>query len=253
MKIIKVKPLVILALATIGFSQNISASTIQVIGSFSNPTSTGYMYDQTFNQDNDPAPSQSMPANTNAVTDSVAYFGWGIDWRDSFINHHTIQSHFWFNGTGSVDGSTATTFTLGEAFSLGSFNYTNEQTVLSGGYVEIDFNMNILVDGVPLIPSTYRIGIDNTPNDSVPAYDTATLLSGPESILFYLDSAPYLLTFNGFTRDSGATFETYANLEEGAQTSAEIFATITAIPVPAAAWLFASGLLTLIGVSRRTP
>ena len=240
------------AVTLIASTQGAYAATVQVVGSFHNPSASSvYFYNRTYNQDNDTTPARELPGNLNASTDSVSYFGWGIDIYDSFINREIIQSHFWFNGTGSVDGSSATTISYGEAFSLGSFTYTNEQTQLSGGLVEIDFRMEIQLDGYGLMPIEYRIGIDNTTN---PANDTASLLSYPESVAFEMGGMSYLLSLQGFSRDGGLSFETYADLPEGQQTSAEIYATITEVtpvPVPAAVWLFGTGLIALAGLGRR--
>lgn len=235
--------------AMIATTQGAYAATVQVVGSFHNPSASDFFfYNRTFNQDNDVTPAQELPGNLNTSTDSVSYFGWGIDVRESFRNHEIIQSHFWFNGTGSAGGSSATTISYGEAFSLGSFTYTNEQTQLSGGQVEIDFRMDIQLDGYGLMPIEYRIGIDNRTN---PADDTASLLSYPQSVAFEMNGMNYLLSLQGFSRDGGLSFETYADLPEGQQTTAEIYATITEVPVPAALWLFGTGLIALAGVARR--
>jgi hypothetical protein len=242
-------------ICAMGFSQIAAAATVQVVGSFNDATASEYFFfNRTYNQDNDLNPGTSLPSNLQSSTDAVSYFGWGIDQRASFYNHQIIQSHFWFNGTGSVDGVTPTTISYGEAFSLGSFTYTNQPTVLSGGMVEIDFRMDIQLNGMGLLPVEYRIGIDNTYNASNPSSDTATLLSGPQNIAFAMDGADYLLTFHGFSRDSGLTFETFATLPEGEQTTAQIYASISAltpVPVPAALWLFGSGLIGLAGLARR--
>lgn len=233
-------------------SQLANAASLQVVGSFNDASASEYFFfDRTFNQDNDLNPGYDLPSNLESDTDSVSYFGWGIDTTESYLTHEIIQSHFWFNGTGSVDGAVDTIITEGEAFSLGSFTYTNEETVLSGGMVEIDFQMDLTFDGLGLAPIEYRIGIDNTTN---PLGDTASLLSGPESISFGVDGAQYLLSFNGFSRDGGGSFETFAELPENQQTTAEIYATLTTIspvPVPAAAWLFMSGLIGLMGMAKR--
>lgn len=237
------------ALCLSGVAQLASAASVQVVGSFNDAAASDYFFfNRTYNQDNDVNPVKDLPSNLNSTTDSVAYFGWGLDTRESFRNHEIIQSHFWFNGTGSVDGSNATTISYGEAFSLGSFTYTNQPTVLSGGMVEIDFQMDINLDGYGLMPIEYRIGIDNTSN---PFADTATLLSGPQNFIFNMGGMDYMMTLQGFSRDGGSTFETYATLPENHQTTAEIYATITAVPVPAALWLFGSGLIALAGFARR--
>lgn len=232
-------------------SQIAPASSVQVVGSFNDLTASDYFFfNRTYNQDNDSNPVKELPNNLMTSTDSVSYFGWGLDKRESYQNHQLIQSHFWFNGTGSIDGSSTTTISDSEAFSLGVFTYTNEETILSGGMVEIDFQMDITFDGLDLLPVEYRIGIDNTYNADNPSADTATLLTYPDNIAFTMDNTEYLLTFNGFSRDGGVTFETYASLPEDQQTTAEIFATLTTVPIPAAVWLFGSGLLSLIGVAR---
>jgi hypothetical protein len=240
--------LLVMALAT-----SAQAVTVSTVGSFNDPASTSYMYSRIYNQDNTVTPSQHLPGNLNSSTDSVAYFGWGIDVWESVITGQKIQSHFWFNGVGSVAGGAAASVPYGTAFSLGTFTYTNEQTVLSGGLVNIDFRMDIKVDGLGLVPVEYQLQIDNTPNiETANSYDIARIVAAPNNISFFQNGSEYLLTFDGFSRDGGATFETVAYLAEDQQTSAQIYATITqvVVPVPAAIWLMGSGLLALFGFAR---
>ena len=251
---IAIKPLLTGLLVIAGLSsQSASALSISAIGSFNDPSATSaYFFNRTYNQDDAATPAQQLPSNLNATTDSVGYFGWGIDPLRSLLTQEIIQSHFWFNGVGSVDGGPAAPVTLGTAFSLGSFTYTNERTILSGGIVDIDFQMDLTLDGLSLLPIEYQLQINNTVNGGRNSFDTARILSGPDNIAFSLDGAQYLLSFNGFSRDGGLTFETMANLAERGQTTAQIYATITAtaIPVPAAIWLMGSGLLALFGFAR---
>jgi len=246
------KYLGLISLSFLCISQVVSASSINVAGSFNSPVATDYYFvNRTYNQDNDISPTRHLPNNLNSTTDSVAYFGWGVNPYESYKQRQKIQSHFWFNGTGSVDGSTNTSLITGEAFSLGSFTYTNEETLFSGGYVEVNFNMDITLDGLNLAPVEYRIGIDNTKNSSSTPEDTITLLSSPDDLLFTLNNTQYRLMLNGFTRDGGQTFETTAVLPENQQTTAEIYGTLTVVPLPAAAWLFGSGIFLLLGFSAK--
>jgi hypothetical protein len=233
-------------------SQLASAVTVSAIGSFNDQSATSaYFFNRTYNQDDATTPAQNLPSNLNSTTDSVAYFGWGIDPLRSLFTQEIIQSHFWFNGVGSVDGGAAASASLGTAFSLGSFTYTNERTVLSGGIVDIDFQMDLTLDGISLLPIEYQLQINNTVNGGTNPFDTAQIISGPDNIAFSLNGSQYLLTFNGFSRDGGLTFETVANLAERDQTSAQIYATITSVvPVPAAIWLMGSGMLALFGFAR---
>lgn len=234
-------------------AQSVQAVSVSTVGSFNDPLATNpkYFFNLTDNQDNDSTP---VDLPISSVTDSVAYYGWGIDLVDSFITGNIIQSHFWFNGAGSVAGGAAASAPLGTAFSLGTFTYVNQQTVLSGGIVKIDFQMaiNIDIDGVDVLlnPVEYRIEINNTREGGSNPADTARLISTPANIPFLLGGSQYLLTFNGFLPDGGSTYETEATLAEGGTTSAQIYATITAVPVPAAIWLMGSGLLALFGFAR---
>lgn len=239
-------------LPMLGFAASAEAFVVDTSGSFANATATSaYFYQRTINQDNDPAPAVSIPVNANSTTDSVGYFGWGIDVYDSLISGDIIQSHFWFNGAGSIDGGAAASVGTGDVFSLGSFTYTNEQTVLSGGYVEVDFSMDINVDGIALSMPTYRIGIDNTVNSGANNFDTASLVSIPADQIFSSGGVNYVFEILGFSRDGGLSFETTADLAEGAQTTAEIYARISAVPLPAAFWLFGYGALGLAAIARR--
>jgi hypothetical protein len=231
-------------------SQSVYAISVSTFGSFNQPLSTEFLFDRIYNQDDATSPAHNLPSNLNSPTNSVAYFGWGVDVVESVITQQVIQSHFWFNGAGSVAGGPAADAQLGTAFSLGSFTYTNEQTIFSGGVVGIDFQMDIKMDGLSLLPIEYRLEIDNTHNGLANSYDTARIIGTPTNMPFLLNGSQYLLTFNGFSRDGGSTFETMANLAEGGQTTAQIFATITAVPVPAAFWLMGSGLLVLSGFLR---
>ena len=242
-----------LMVASALISQSAHAVSVSVIGSFNDQTaSSTYFYNRTYNQDDATSPARRLPRNLKAATDSVAYFGWGIDVQDSLASRQIIQSHFWFNGVGSVGGGPAASTPFGSAFSLGSFTYTNEQTILSGGLVEVDFQLGINVGGQPPLLAEYRLEINNTTNNTLGAgaFDIARLIRTPDNLSFFIDGSEYLLTFNGFSRDGGSTFETVAYLNEGMQTSAEIFATITPIPLPAAVWLLGSGLLALVGFAR---
>jgi len=246
------KHLSYLMLSFLCMGQSVNASTISVSGAFNNPVATDYYFvNRTYNQDDETSPARHLPNNLNTTTDSVAYFGWGVNPYESYKQRQKIQSHFWFNGTGSVDGSNNTTPLIGEAFSLGSFTYTNEQTIFSGGYVEVNFSMDITIDDLELSPVGYTIGIDNTQNSSANPQDTINLLSSPDDLLFSLNNTQYRLTLNGFTRDGGQTFETSAVLPENMQTTAEIYGTFTVVPVPGAIWLFGSGFIFLAGCLRR--
>ncbi|HEY9050382.1 MAG TPA: choice-of-anchor K domain-containing protein, partial [Gammaproteobacteria bacterium] len=178
MKYVSCRTLLLGLIAASAFtSHSTHAATVSAVGSFNDPSASSmYFYNRIYNQDDSASPTRQLPNNLGSTTDSVAYFGWGVDVAESFSNRQIIQSHFWFNGVGSEGGDPAASTSFGSAFSLGSFTYTNQPTILSGGVVNIDFQLNINVDGYDLFPVEYRLQIDNTSNQLPNSSDTARLI-----------------------------------------------------------------------------
>lgn len=168
----------------------------------------------------------------------------------------STSSSFAFDGVGSDYGETGFSASTGQAFSLGSFSYMNEATYFSRGVRGVDFSLAVEIDGdaIEMREFTYMLEILNTPNKSSNPADFVSLLNNVNSQSILHDNVLYELEILGFSRDGGNTFENSTWADEGSGTSAEIYArfnTVSAVPVPAAVWLFGSGLLGLVAFARK--
>jgi hypothetical protein len=209
-----------------------------VVGSFGNATFTDPHFDYTHN--NDTGASGSLPP--------IASFNWGIgiDYRRLQL----VSSSFTFDGVGSDAAIPGYSAGVGDQFVLGTFTYTNNMTYFSGGVVHVDFDLNVTANGQSLSPLSYTIMIDNTPNSGPNPADYAELVGTPGPVSFSHGGLDYWFEILGFSRDGGASFETYTYLDESATTQADIHARITVVPLPAAAWLLISGS-TVLGAGFR--
>jgi len=233
---------------------NVQASTVftgSVSGRFDNPVAGQWDY---------------IDIDNNESTSST--FSWGLTRpehgykasnkhrKDSKGHHKTRHispksSNFMFE---SASGGSGFSVYADRAFSLGDFTYTNEATYRSRHVEGVDFSLALELDGYGSTELTYMLSILNTPNSNKNPADFVSLLNSvsPQSLQFGNDW--YELEILGFSRDGGSTFATSAWLNEGQSTTAEIYAqfnTMSAVPVPAAAWLFGSGLLWLATIARK--
>lgn len=211
----------------------ISASfTGYAYGDFSNPVSGVSDYINIANND------------LGYYSNDQSIFDWGIDRRGR-------SSRFRFDGTASDYVESNFTVTDGSAFSLGDFTYVNRATRYSAGVTGVDFDLNVNLQGIGWSTFNYSLSIDNTPNGSNNVPDYVSLISQGEDSLFSYLGESYRFEVLGFSRDGGLTFEDSTFANERSSTTAEIYGQIHAVPVPAALWLFGSGLLALGAVLKR--
>ena len=201
-------------------------------GDFSNPVSGVSDYIDIVNND----------LGSNIHDQSV--FNWGL-------NRRNRSSQFRFDGAASDFVENNFTVSDGTAFSLGDFTYKNRATRFSGGVTGVDFDLNVNLLGIGWSTFSYSLGIDNTPNGSSNVPDYVSLLTQGEDSLFNYSGQSYRFEILGFSRDGGLTFEDSTYLNERSVTTAEIYGSIQAVPVPAALWLFGSGLLALGALAKR--
>jgi len=183
------------------------AAPYSITGSFENPGfSDPYSLSYLFNND----------------SADLAEFGWGVN-LDTYAS-----SRFQFDGASGDVGLPTTSSLL---INLGSFDYTNLETVLVGETVNVD-----------LAPTAFD-------DDSMRVVNT------PESIFFNNEGVDYELAMLGFSTDGGNSFATVFDLAEGRALNLGIYAElnrVSAVPVPAAVWLFGSALIGLVGITRRS-
>ena len=206
-----------------------------------------------------------------------------VFWGTATGRSDGLQNSFVFNGNASdtySSGSYGST-TLGELFSIGSFDYHNAQTNRDN-ISAVNFRVDMTIDGfmqmsTGVMGSTYlefTMSIDNTNDSSNPlasadsvwvsAVNVGMTVPGGSSVLMPYDFTTgmdmmiggeyYNFMLMGFSTDGGSTFESQAIVLENTTINSEIFAIITpltTVPVPAAVWLMASGLMGLLGLGYR--
>lgn len=185
-------------------------------------------------------------ADLGHSSSSSSVFSWGAS------RHSPYGSQFSFDGASSDAHETDFSVSSGSAFSLGQFTYTNLPTRRSSSVEGIDFRVNINLSGVGWSSFDYSLSIDNTPNNGGNDADHVGLKNRPDDVFFDYAGQSYMLEVLGFSRDSGLTFEDYATVAERSSTTAEIYARVQVVPVPAAVWLFVSGGIALVSITRRS-
>lgn len=220
---------------------NAGASSITgtAIGSFSNVLASN--------------PSGQWKISNNDLT-GYAKLEWGVPTQKS----NYTWNCFTFNGTGSDIGSQPGSTLAGDLFSLGSFTYSNamtQQDKVNGA----DFTIDMNITGYGHAALLFHMAIDNTNdnNDPIASADTVKITNMADyanPFQFSVAGQQYNFQLLGFSRDGGQTFETSVTSLENSQTHAQIYGRITTaspVPLPAAGWLFFSGVTGLILAMRR--
>jgi len=217
-----------------GFMLQVKAASLAgyAYGEFSNPV-TG-RNDQYFINNSDLGYSSS----------SSSVFNWGV------AKGPRHGSQFRFDGAASDAHEKDFSILTGNAFSLGEFTYINLPTYRSKNVKGVDFRINVNLTDIGWSSFDYSLNIDNTPNDGGNAADYVSILGGTNNMLFDHAGKSYLFEVLGFSRDEGLTFEDYTFAKENSFTSAEIYAQVRVVPIPAAVWLFVSGGIVLISFTK---
>jgi len=145
---------------------------------------------------------------------------------------------------GSTDGIYAASFNGGEV--VGNGTLSQSFTTVIGNTYLLDFDYGVF--------NAPNIAIPQTQNLRVELIGGSTLLS---QILTDTGSNPNVFTTYafGFTADSISTTLSFTDLTTLSQSASTDFVidnvSVSPVPVPAAVWLFGSGLLGLIGAARR--
>jgi len=147
------------------------------------------------------------------------------------------------------------------AFALGEFvhlNYPITGTTLSS----VDLDVDIQIDGGPLVSSTFAITHNETTNSApCPAGsvsvcdDIVTIANTLGSQVFTIGSDTYTFSVLGFSTDGGSTIVTDFLTAENARNVATLYGKYTVatnvIPLPAAGWLLLAGVGGVAAVGRR--
>lgn len=138
--------------------------------------------------------------------------------------------------SGPPDGSENPAFDVWEYFGNTGMDYVSSpitQTDDFGTTKYLDFSgWSVTWGGVPLIPMSAGAWNGNPEGKAVITCSTASCSA----------SSTFTLDYSAIGVDAGYTGVQYALHLEG---------TVSAVPIPATAWLFGSGLLGLLGMARR--
>ncbi|HEY9147256.1 MAG TPA: choice-of-anchor K domain-containing protein, partial [Thiobacillus sp.] len=131
------------------------------------------------------------------------------------------------------------------------------------GVNALDLLLSVQLTESALNDFVFGISIEHTRDEGKKGDpDHLKLIHDFGSFQFNLAGRNYALNFLGLSTDQGETFSDRLSLDEGHKVKAGLYAMITSsqlppcdpqavVPVPAAIWLFGSGLLALLGLSRR--
>ncbi|MBI5040383.1 MAG: choice-of-anchor K domain-containing protein [Gammaproteobacteria bacterium] len=159
---------------------------------------------------------------------------------------------------------------FGSPFALGKLRFQNGSGLGKPGIDSAQLHLNVLlceamlepVDLVFRMSLTAVPGIDTKRNKEVPG-DQLTLSTAVDSYVFNTTRGKYRFDLLGWSPDGGVTFTNTLTVADHAFAGLKLYGmvrtlnggpvvcNVTAVPVPAAAWLFGSGLLALTGLARR--
>lgn len=155
----------------------------------------------------------------------------------------------------------------GAAFDLGDFTHRNQPIPAGTSITEAQLNLTVagtITNGGSSsfsVNSTFNFSHDETTNQSpcgagsVSVCDdvVTTTFSSLGSTSVLIDGVDYFFDITGFFIGD-ETFTQFLT-EEGKSNTAELRGVLTStpreVPIPAAAWLFGSGLIALAGIKRR--
>lgn len=140
--------------------------------------------------------------------------------------------------------------------------YYNKVSFMGGGIVP-DGNWLLLHDSTPIDYDSNGDPIYNVSNDNI----AAVVDAGTADAIYYENSFkgyPFLLRADGIRIMTDLNYDLYSDLSNVPEVNAEglvvnyddtgaivVVQNLATVPVPAAVWLFGSGLLGLVGVTRR--
>lgn len=188
----------------------------------------------------------------NADATGLAQLRWGVASGKS--NYQ--RNYYTFAGIGSHAGNPPFVASAGQPFSLGSFVYYNAPTQKDKIY-GMDFTLQLNIAAQDQSPLRLPMLIDSTRDKGKSGYATINLAHSAamtQPWLFTTGDQQYSFQLLGFSNNGGLTFGTSLASRESGQSSAQLYGRYTpvaAVPLPAAGWLFLTGIGGLFACVRR--
>jgi hypothetical protein len=193
--------------------------------------------------------------NNDPVTDAL------LLWGETGMHY---SSRLGFDGLGSMHKPRYFSADIGTAFQIGELSWLNGTAGhYKTGVNALDLLLSVQLTERALNDFVFGIRIENTRDEGKKGDpDHLKLVHDFGSYRFSAAGGDYVLDFLGLSTDQGASFTDRLSLDEGHKIKAGLYAVISpftqlpppdpqAVPVPAAVWLFGSGLAVLAGLARR--
>lgn len=192
--------------------------------------------------------------NNDQVTDAL------LLWGESGTH---FTSRLGFDGLGSTHKPRYFSADIGSAFQIGELSWLNGTPGhYKTGVNALDLLLSVRLTEAALHDFVFGINIENTRDEGRKGDpDHLKLAHDFGGYRFNVAGQDYVLDFLGLSTDQGANFTDRLSLDEGHKLKAGLYAVINyaqlpppdpqAVPVPAAVWLFGSGLAALAGFARR--
>ena len=257
------------ALAT-GIALSLGATGAQAITPLGAGNYTMYITGGCFAFDNcQTTGSGTISDNTNAAQASISGFGSGIV-GDGYMG----VIDFALNGSGTITSVTSFSQDSYLATAGGTFYLRATDLSSMGGSIDSSGNMTFDTTGRLGIAAAYAStlgeqpwNIDDstakttpTPSGVYVPWTTGTSITGAKgftpgytetgSLLIDAGAGAWTGTLVG-GNNIGSAWGSFDNQQYGEVFNVKIVAESTVVPVPAAVWLFGSGLLGLVGIGRR--
>ena len=159
-------------------------------------------------------------------------------------------------GTSSLQYTAMNGFSIteNEVFKIGSLTYANATFPDFFGLSETSLRIQLdFVEpaSIGTIDFNYELAIDETNNDEADSADRVTLLPADNfSPNFVVDGQEFTFELVGFGKTSEGILKPFVQ-EEGSSETVNLYAKITAVPIPSALWLFMTALSGFIITGNR--
>jgi len=164
---------------------------------------------------------------------------------------------FGFDGQSSLQYTAVNGFLIDEnkAFKIGSLTYTNAEIISDSSLFETALRIQLDFVGpasIGTVDFNYELAIDETNNNNAVSADSVTLtpVAGASSFLAHVNNLDYAFELLGFSSD-GVSFDNVFDQLEYTSSTVNLYAKITAVPIPSALWLFMTALSGFIITGNR--